>query len=229
MSLLLRAWTRPLGRVELHITPDVVGFTPNGRCDFLLYGANEALSGPLFTPTQANARLAGNSVRGRGLIYPEQSVDGQVSESGGLELRRLLGALPARGDPPVRCAQGSAVRTAAAGTLLQSFSELLHACPPQFERGEPASSSRLLLSCWLRAFDLAWRRAGSPALASVASPLLGAGARGFSLGGAAEVLADAVRQWAPASGGGAGLLCIAVQDEDAAEAVCAQMGRHSVR
>lgn len=234
MSRLLSVWSRNLGRIELHLTPDIVAFAPNGGCSALLYGANEQLSGPQFTPSEANARLAGNSIRGRGLIYPEQTVDGQVSENGGLALRRILSALPTHGSPPIRCAPGSAVATVAVGLLSQNFSVLLHACPPDFACSTPGSVDRsrvLLRSCYLRAFDLAWRResgvhmdCSSPALSSIATPLLGAGARGFSLAQAAEVLADAVREW-PLSqiqlpGPQASrLLCIAVQDEDAAEAV----------
>ncbi|KAG8470082.1 hypothetical protein KFE25_008503 [Diacronema lutheri] len=240
---LMRAWGFPnLGRVELHLTPDVVAFAPHGGCDALLYGANELLSGPLFTPSEANARLEGNSVRGNGIIYPEQCVDGQVTEAGGLELRRILSALPMHGSPPVRCAWGSAVRTIAPGVLRQNFRELLHACPPPFacSSSPPLAAAEpraLLLGCYLRAFDLAWRtdsRGGLPALATVAASLLGAGARGFSLNRAADVLADAVGSWRPprcegAEGAAARVLCVGVQDEEVAEAVGSWLDRRARR
>jgi O-acetyl-ADP-ribose deacetylase (regulator of RNase III) len=243
---LLRAWRMPWVDLELHLTADIVAFAPRGGCDALLYGANEQLSGPLFAPSEANARLAGNTVWARGLIYPEQTVDGQVSDLGGHQLRAMLRKLPTRGQA-TRCAAGSAVRTAAAGALVQNYRELVHACPPSYvpqdspddrsalEAGtEPGSEPHALLSdCYACAFDITWRRGDQPEIVSLASALLGAGSRGFPVDEAIQALAEAVHCWRPTADDATPshappearrVLCLGVQDEDVVDLVFERFG-----
>jgi hypothetical protein len=140
---LLRVW--PLSRLtlELHLTPDVVAFAPRSGCDALLYGANERLEGARFSPSESHRLLPGNrreSGGGHALLYPEQSVDGQVSDAGGVTLRALLNELMPPNAPAhapwataARVRAGCVVRTAATGSLVQNYAALLHACPPRYD------------------------------------------------------------------------------------------------
>lgn len=189
--------------MEVHISPEVVTFPPRGpweRCGALLYGANPELIGPRFTPSEANARLAGNRELSLGLIYPEQCVDGQVSEYGGRALRTMLAAFPAqRGGE--RAPRGTVLLTEAVGHLKMNYDHLLHACPPQHDTASWETEGRgQLFSCYTAAFELLWGRGCPPTAdgtqpASMACALLGAGACGVPVSEAAAVFAAAVTQW----------------------------------
>lgn len=171
MASLRRSWGGfPLGRVELHLSPDIVAFPPRPQCAYLLYGANQDLCGPRFTPSEANRRL-----KGVGLIYPEQCVDGAVTEQGGSELRSLLQDIAIK-PSGARLDPGDVVQTPAAGQLRLSFRSLLHACPPNFGA---KSCHEQLQTCYMRAFALAWAQSSGREDSIIASALLGAGARGF--------------------------------------------------
>ncbi|KAL1500120.1 hypothetical protein AB1Y20_012793 [Prymnesium parvum] len=215
MERLWRAWpARRHGlRVALHLTPCIVA-APPGTCDALVNSANEQLVGTRFTPSQAVAALRG------GLVYPPQVVDGVVDERGGPALWRACASVPIdrRG---VRCAVGAAVLTAAAGELCVSYRAVVHAVAPLY--GAPRWSE-LLRS----AFDAAFAEASRAGLATLAVPLLGAGAKGAPPREAAAIAAAAIAEWTvrdDEKAGGLREVRLAVQDESIADVLCESLDR----
>lgn len=152
---------------------------------------------------------------GSGMLYPAQCVDGQVHAQGGSALRKeldaaagpLTGLTDAAGQP-VRCSEGNAVVTATGHGRLP-FDLIAHAVPPFWPT--PSSTdggaddgewARLLGSCYassLRALRSATKGLGAtaalgaaPGSLLIATPLLGAGARGAPVRAAAHVAARAL-------------------------------------
>ena len=152
---------------------------------------------------------------GSGMLYPAQCVDGQVHAQGGSALRKeldaaagpLTGLTDAAGQP-VRCSEGNAVVTATGHGRLP-FDLIAHAVPPFWPT--PSSTdggaddgewARLLGSCYassLRALRSATKGRGAtealgaaPGSLLIATPLLGAGARGAPVRAAAHVAARAL-------------------------------------
>lgn len=204
-------------RVELWESPCIVMTPPSlglddDACDALVNPANERLQGTLFTPSECSSKLRNN------IIYPPQAVDGIVSELGGAELAAACMALPEVAPGGTRCATGEAVLTPAFGELLMSYNKLVHTCAPLY-CGD-SEWRRATTACYHSAFDVA-QDAG---LAVVASPLLGAGARGAPIRAASNAAAAAVSSWHPhgdstMSTGRAGLRVVrfAVQESSIAE------------
>eukprot|EP00401_Gymnodinium_catenatum_P033272 CAMPEP_0117516330 /NCGR_PEP_ID=MMETSP0784-20121206/31039_1 /TAXON_ID=39447 /ORGANISM="" /LENGTH=248 /DNA_ID=CAMNT_0005312173 /DNA_START=95 /DNA_END=838 /DNA_ORIENTATION=- len=229
---LLRSWALPSGlRLELHLTPDVVAHPPLGRCDALVNPANEALVGtklPYFPmpfdppPGLQTSRWCGMEA-GENMFYPAQVVDGRVHALGGDGLRQACQAFPEL-EPGVRCRVGGAVVTPAVGELQRFYSQIIHTVPPMY--GTPNWSSALA-SCYSAALAAAWAH-GSP-LQAIASPLLGAGARGAPVAEAARVAARALVA-APAAGASRAplatvgcIVCLAVREEAIAVQVEAEV------
>lgn len=229
--------------VRVHLSRCVVMSPPGGYCEALINPANERLVGtklPYFPkggPTPEDTVYGAAAVQrdwappgfvsqwggmeiGGQMLYPISVVDGMVSMLGGKELRRECAKLavlgPAGSD--VRCPIGSAVRTGAPGGLGALFGAIVHAVPPFFARtdaDEPAPEWRTeLRRCWLRALAVA-----EPS-ASIAAPLLGAGARGAPTEEAARVAAGATAEWlwsvSGAEAHAARVLHLTVQSEDVA-------------
>mmetsp|Transcript_39232 Transcript_39232/g.85335 ORF Transcript_39232/g.85335 Transcript_39232/m.85335 type:complete len:234 (-) Transcript_39232:73-774(-) len=191
MSVLCSRWSRAAGalrRVEVYLTADIVSFAPGDSCYALINSANEQLSGPKFSPTEANRRLLGN-----GLIYPEQVVDGRVHEFSGKALRHEIERLPEI-EPGVRCKLGSAVRTPATGELRHNFAYVIHTVAPFYKRDEWDEGQ--LRSCYWEAFNNVWgsKRKSDPG-DTVATPILAAGAKGVPITLAARVAAQACTDW----------------------------------
>jgi len=193
MSALCSRWSRAAGalrRVEVYLTADIVSFAPGDHCHALINSANEQLSGPRFTPSEANRRLLG-----KGLIYPEQVVDGRVSEFGGQQLRLEVEKLPQL-EPGVRCRIGSAVRTVATGELRHNFECIIHTVTPFYKQ---EGWERLLRSCYWEAFNQVWGNScgHQQTSSNVATPLLAAGAKGVPLDLASRFAAQACTDWSP--------------------------------
>eukprot|EP00976_Prorocentrum_cordatum_P107326 1194620-Prorocentrum_minimum.AAC.5 len=169
---------------------DIVAFAPGNNCHALINSANEQLSGPRFTPTEANRRLLG-----KGLIYPEQVVDGRVSEFGGQHLRVEIEKLPEL-EPGIRCKVGSAVRTLATGELRHNFAYIIHTVAPFYGQ---AGWEGQLRSCYWQAFDDVWGSKGDQAAPAhiLASPLLATGAKGVPIQLASHIAAQACTHWSP--------------------------------
>jgi O-acetyl-ADP-ribose deacetylase (regulator of RNase III) len=135
---------------------------------------------------------------GQHMLYPVQCVDGLVHQHGGRALREmLLAAAPvviedgggAGGGDPVRCRIGDAVLTEAPPSL--PFDVIVHTPPPFW--GDAAWEARLA-ACYSSVLRLGSRAAlgaGSRSLV-VATPIMGAGARGAPVRAAARVLAHAI-------------------------------------
>ena len=105
----------------------------------------------------------------------------------------LCMALPALEDGPygpVRCRTGDAVRTAPGGSVRHSYKGIIHTVAP-FASSETWGED--LRACWHRSLDLAWDEGD----ATVAFPLLGAGARGATTADACRVAVEALVSWRP--------------------------------
>ena len=138
---------------------------------------------------------------GSRMLYPAQVVDGLVHQHGGRALRdALVAAAPvleevANGEH-VRCRVGDAILTAAPPSL--PFDVILHTPPPFFPSDSQQPSSvkdweSQLASCYISALRLAALSAAQAGQDRVmlATPLLGAGARGAPTREAARVLVHA--------------------------------------
>ena len=152
---------------------------------------------------------------GSGMLYPAQCVDGQVHAQGGSALRKALDAaagpstmLTDAAGQPVRCNEGNAVVTATGHGRLP-FDLIAHAVPPFWPTptstdgvADDGEWARLLGSCYassLRALRSAAKGRGAtaapgaaPSSLLIATPLLGAGARGAPVRAAARVAARAL-------------------------------------
>mmetsp|Transcript_18111 Transcript_18111/g.25137 ORF Transcript_18111/g.25137 Transcript_18111/m.25137 type:complete len:294 (+) Transcript_18111:363-1244(+) len=179
--------------------------------DILFVPANENLVGTLFTPSEAAA--AGHRA---GIIYAEQTVDGQVHAAGGLALQTELHEL---GVSPIET--GDAVITGAPGGLSHLYSYCIHTVPPFYSVHKHAEGwEDLLVKSWKSALDCAisvplsnLREDKSMIdddeddakledghddydnVVRIAAPLLGAGARGAPAELALMKLTEAVSAW----------------------------------
>ena len=130
---------------------------------------------------------------GTGMLFPVSVVDGLVHQWGGWKLDmecRWEGfmAKNAAGEQEA-CPVGSAVLTSAGyGNLRREYDNIVHTTPPFYSfHDEPHYHLKL---CYQRAMAKAFcshRR--------VATPLLGAGARGFPTAVAIEIAAETIHEW----------------------------------
>ncbi|CAE7573525.1 unnamed protein product [Symbiodinium necroappetens] len=206
-------------QLQLHMTDDIVESPPRGFCDVLINPANEALVGtrlPYFPmqveppPELQNSRWCGMEA-GSGMFYAQQVVDGRVHAVGGSELKEAclqLGEV----SPGIRCPTGQAVMTPALGGLRPFFSHIVHAVPPFYSS---ENWEKCLQSCWEASLELSWSVADN---AVVASPLLGAGARGVPMLEASTVALTAIQNWAHRTCP-RGIICIAVRDDEVAAVI----------
>mmetsp|Transcript_1771 Transcript_1771/g.2562 ORF Transcript_1771/g.2562 Transcript_1771/m.2562 type:complete len:324 (+) Transcript_1771:86-1057(+) len=180
------------------------------KTDILFVPANENLVGTLFTPSEAAA--AGHR---SGIVYAEQTVDGQVHAAGGLPLQTELHNL---GVSPIET--GDAVITGAPGGLGHLYSFCVHTVPPFYSIHKYDDWEYLLIKSWKSALDCAISIAGSILeednsltnddnndvkledgsddynnIVRIAAPLLGAGARGAPTELALMKLTEAVSVW----------------------------------
>ena len=152
---------------------------------------------------EATSRGWGGLDAGPNMLYPAQAVDGLVHQYGGRALKDALAAFPVleerRDAEPVRCRTGSAVLTPSPPSL--PFDVLAHTPPPFWPPSAaaatgddlPASCEDQLLACFTSALDAVSLEAAARGKehAWVATPLLGAGARGAPAEVAARVLVRA--------------------------------------
>jgi O-acetyl-ADP-ribose deacetylase (regulator of RNase III) len=140
-----------------------------------------------------------------GMLFPLNVVDGLVHELGGLQLAFHCLLLPkkksqqeAGGDD--RCPVGCAVSTPPGGTRLAAeYNRIVHTVPPFYEHydGDP---NEALSNCYRNALTLCEQslRDGYSSL-RIASPLLGAGGRGFPLQEAVAIAAKESLRWRDAT------------------------------
>eukprot|EP00434_Breviolum_minutum_P015548 symbB.v1.2.013691.t2/scaffold971.1/size148033/19 len=214
-TTVLRSWNLRKLEFQLCLTDDIVATPPFGFCDVLINPANEAMVGtklPYFPmpveppPELRNTRWCGMEA-GSMMFYPMQVVDGRVHRMGGASLREACDQLP-ECSPGIKCPTGEAVVTEATENLKIFFHHIVHAVPPMYTSPD---WERSLSRCWEAALEKAWSCRRAP---TVASPLLGAGARGAPVGEAAQVGARAIATWAETAA--EGTLCLAFCEEEVA-------------
>ena len=147
----------------------------------------------------------------RGLLLPENVLDGLVHQHAGWRLRAelcfvkrkmaaRLSAVVGNTSSTEPCPVGTAVVTSA-GALRPKYQWIVHTAPPFFSSEEDPSSiitkensgeRQRLYQCYHNSWRLGF--SGSQT-ARLATPLLGAGCRGFPLNVALSVAVDATTDW----------------------------------
>ncbi|KAI2495710.1 Macro domain [Fragilaria crotonensis] len=126
---------------------------------------------------------------GSGMLYPVSVVDGLVHHLGGWRLQAecRLKAIMAKNSEA--CPVGHAVVTSSgSGKLREFYEKIVHTTPPFFRYHDNPQGA--LGTCYENALHLAFKEG-----ARVATPLLGAGARGFPIDEAISVAATAAGDW----------------------------------
>lgn len=204
MPKMIRKWEiHPTLKVEVWDTTCIV---TNFTSDILINSANPSLSGvskfPYFPkggpePTQPAAKDAhhimgyvsqwGGMEVGQGMLFSANVVDGLVHQLGGYELRQELQTVCGG-----KCEEGRAVWTLAHGELRDRYPNgIIHTVPPFYNQ----SNNSLLKDCYWSSLEKAReRRTNLPEQKEMrlASPLLGAGCRGFPMHIATESAAEAL-------------------------------------
>mmetsp|Transcript_24976 Transcript_24976/g.49646 ORF Transcript_24976/g.49646 Transcript_24976/m.49646 type:complete len:177 (-) Transcript_24976:78-608(-) len=152
---------------------------------------------------------------GNGMVFPLGTVDGLVHELGGWQLALRLKFLPCVvGDE--KCPVGHAVSSSPGGAeLRQKYDRIVHAVPPFFEHHP--DPELFLRKCYRASLWSAFSPVEDRPL-RVASPLLGAGARGYPAGDAAKIAASESVRWRE-SAEGEKVLAFGVPDMETAEAL----------
>lgn len=125
---------------------------------------------------------------GGGMLYPASVVDGLVHQYGGWKLQaecKLKRLIAGSNDV---CPVGSAVITMSGG-LQDEYEAIVHTPPPFYKFDE--EPEYFLSKCYQCAFETAFAANYS----RIATPLLGAGARGFPEDVAIRIAANASLQW----------------------------------
>ena len=213
--------------VEVYQTPCIVLSGNLDGCDTLINPSNPDLTGasafPYFPrggPVPGEDRRSslqevhhimgyvsrwGDVDVSRGLLLPENVIDGLVHQYAGWRLRlecwakRLESSLAWPGSREQPCPVGSAVVTSA-GDLRPIYQQIVHTTPPFFLTTDDGSNNTKnvyhaqdqLMQCYRKAWKLGF--SGSRT-ARLATPLLAAGCRGFPLDVALSVAVDASTEW----------------------------------
>jgi len=177
---------------------------------------------------------------GSGMLYSVSVVDGLVHQLGGWPLRMEIKLLPTIQEPDEKCPVGSAVVTSCgfSSDLSNEYDYVVHTVPP-FYKHHP-DPNECLRNCYrssfAKAFDLTTTNN------RVATPLLGAGARGFPLDVAVDVAASESIFWLSSvgdnsiterydsSGGDDGIyrtVAFGIPDEKTAELMVEALTRHN--
>ena len=211
--------------VEVYQTPCIVLSGNLDGCDTLINPSNPGLTGasnfPYFPrggPVPGDDRRAslqevhhimgyvsrwGDVDVSRGLLLPENVIDGLVHQYAGWRLRlecwakRLESSLAWPGSREQPCPVGSAVVTSA-GDLRPIYQQIVHTTPPFFLSTSDGSTKnayhakKQLMQCYHNAWKLGLSCSRT---ARLATPLLGAGCRGFPLNVALSVAVNASTEW----------------------------------
>ena len=128
---------------------------------------------------------------GEGMMFPVAVVDGLVHQHGGWKLRAECDAKRALSWHADPCPVGNAVMTTnACEELLNHYDAIIHTAPPFFKYDEEPEEK--LASCYQSALELF---ENSNPHERIASPLLGAGCRGFDASLALKIAALASKAW----------------------------------
>jgi len=129
---------------------------------------------------------------GSGMLYPMSVVDGIVHHFGGWKLQAECKWKQAMSCNEDACPVGSAVMTTSGG-LKEEYDAIVHTTPPFFKHFENPEES--LSQCYQNAFKTAFA-----SYDRVATPLLGAGARGFPEDVAVRIAAEESLRWCDEEG-----------------------------
>ena len=127
-----------------------------------------------------------------GMLYPVSVIDGLVHQLGGLRLQAEC-SLKWKVDEMSKCPVGHAVMTSPGGSKLRDeYDAIIHTVPPFYAHysDDPVEALR---QCYQNAFALAFS-SNTPSK-RIASPLLGAGCRGFPVDAAINVAASESVRW----------------------------------
>ena len=140
---------------------------------------------------------------GNGMMFAATTVDGLVHQLGGTELQRQL---QNTGSPPL--AEGQAVATPTRGKLREStpYHYIVHAVPPFYKlennignfSSEETTTDQILADTYHNALHVAAKLNvddHDDHTLHIATPLLGAGCRGFPTAVAINVAANAMMEW----------------------------------
>mmetsp|Transcript_12226 Transcript_12226/g.22922 ORF Transcript_12226/g.22922 Transcript_12226/m.22922 type:complete len:297 (+) Transcript_12226:146-1036(+) len=145
-----------------------------------------------------------------GMLFPSNVVDGIVHELGGIKLAIHCLMLPKKNhayslhaedddNTTTRCPVGHAVSTPPGGKRLAvEYNRIIHTVPPFYEHYHGKDDPSLVLSnCYRNALRLCdqWSDKNASSSLRIASPLLGAGGRGFPLHEAVTVAAKESLRW----------------------------------
>lgn len=195
--------------VEVWTTTCIVTAFAEANCSLLVNPSNEYLTGtsqfPYFPrggpvpaqPPRVSAHHImgfvsqwGGMEVGGGMLFPVSVVDGLVHLHGGPWLQLELQALRWRAWGAEVCPVGAVVRTSAGqGRLRLAYEAVLHTTPPFYRyHDEPEHA---LQQC----YQSVLAKVANEGPLRIATPLLGAGARGFDRPTAMAVAARAGRAW----------------------------------
>lgn len=138
---------------------------------------------------------------GNGMLFPVSVVDGLVHALGGLQLQMALQwhrglSLPSNNNNNTNrdaCPIGTAVRTTAGhDKLRQAYQTVIHTAPPFYRCPENSTDNpaALLHKCYLSALNKL-----KSSDRRVATPILGAGCRGFPMDEAMSIAVNATCEW----------------------------------
>eukprot|EP00977_Amphora_coffeiformis_P018251 scaffold6345_cov155-Amphora_coffeaeformis.AAC.3 len=202
--------------IEVWTTTCVVlnfGKTTAANCTVLINPCNPQLSGvakfpyfprggpvPAQPPTKDLHHIMGHVSQwggmevGHGMLFPVSVVDGLVHNFGGMYLDMELKwyrMMKRSGREP--CPTGTAVRTTAGKDRLnEAYDSVLHTAPPFYRRPEHPNDdpTQQLYQCYRNALNLLESHDER-----VATPILGAGCRGFPMDVASTIASQAIRDW----------------------------------
>jgi O-acetyl-ADP-ribose deacetylase (regulator of RNase III) len=127
---------------------------------------------------------------GSGMLFPVSVVDGLVHQLGGMKLALQCKLIKSFGG----CPTGTAVSTTHCDEALKvMYDEIIHTAPPFFKHDEKPFEA--LRDCYVAAFELSFQNSNK-----VACPLIGAGARGFSVDDALDIAVSESLFWKKAGG-----------------------------
>lgn len=191
--------------VEVWKTPCIVTRFNAAQCSSLINPCNPELSGvsnfPYFpkggpvpdkTPSVSAHHIMGYASSwggmsiGEQMLFPVSVVDGLVHLHGGWKLQTECSWKRTWRAHKEACPVGSAVATTG-GDL--AYNTVIHTTPPFYNQVKEPEV--LLASCYRAALEMATKEGHM----RIASPLLGAGARGFPVVEAIDVAADISRKW----------------------------------
>lgn len=154
---------------------------------------------------------------GSGMLFAANVVDGLVHQLGGRKLALHCEILPSITNGE-KCPVGHAVCTPAGGAELKlEYDTIVNTVPPFYEHHP--DPEHYLAECYKEAILLAGNLSLPESPLRIASPLLGAGGRGFPTELAVKIAASACVTWREGSNDGDTVLAFGIPDMSTAESL----------